>query len=170
MSTTAQIKAKGCQSTGITEELATKFHDQLGKTVMAVVELRSDSRTENTDGDQKVSIEILSIEPAVDPNGAGEAHLRNFARSLYYERQLLSADAQPTLESVDDIEPKVADVIAAQAGAVPHEYVREGKTGNCEVCGNDPFHHLHETSDPDEANEDTQGDDEPAQDLEPATS
>ena len=114
MSTTAQIKAKGCQSTGITEELATKFHDQLGKTVMAIVELRSDSRTEHTDGDQKVTLEILSVEPAVDEAGDAEAHLRDLQRAMFMNRRLTSEDDQPTLDSTDDLEPKVDDVIAAR--------------------------------------------------------
>lgn len=148
--TTAQIKAKGCSGTGITEELARRFHDQLGLKMMAIVEFRSTQTHEEVGGKQKVDLEVLSIEPAIDEAGAAEEHLRGLQRAIYMNRKLHSEDAQPTLDSTDDIEPKVSDVIAAQAGAVPHDFVREGKSGNCEVCGNDPFHQLHTT---DEANE-----------------
>ena len=108
--TTAQIAAKGCQSTGITEDLAIKLHDQLGKKVMAVVELVAEARSEKKDGKQKVVLSILSVEPATE--NIAEDHLRNFQRAMFMNRRLHSEEEQPTLDTGDDVEPTVADVIA----------------------------------------------------------
>jgi hypothetical protein len=101
--TTAAIAAKGCQSTGITEDLAVKLHDQLGKKIMAVVELEAAARTENTDGKQKVALRILSVEPAVDE--IGESHLRDFQRALFMNRRM--DEDQPTLDG-DEPSPPAA--------------------------------------------------------------
>jgi hypothetical protein len=109
--TTAAIAAKGCQSTGITEDLAVRLHDQLGKKIMAVVELEAAARTENTDGKQKVALRILSVEPAVDQ--IGEDHLRDFQRALFMNRR--TDEMQPTLDG-DEPEPTVKDVLAQSQG------------------------------------------------------
>ena len=63
MTTTAKIAAKGCSSTGITEELAETLHNNLGKKVLAVVELVSEARSEKRSGDESVS---LNYEPGPD--------------------------------------------------------------------------------------------------------
>ena len=109
--TTAKIAAKGTQNTGITEELARRCYDQLGRKVLAVVELVAETRSETKDGAQKVGLSILTIEPA--PNADTEEHLRNLARSFHYERRLTSEDQQLRIDTADDLEPKVADVLAA---------------------------------------------------------
>lgn len=111
--TTAQIAAKGCQSTGITEELAVKMHDQLGKKLMAIVELESVSRTENSEGKSTVQLRILSVEPATQQ--IADDHLRNFQRALYYERGV--ADGQPQLPG-DEPEPTVKEVAEARGEAL----------------------------------------------------
>lgn len=110
MDTTAQIAAKGCKSTGITEDLAKTLYNQLGKKITAVVELSSHTRTENEDGKEKVVLNILMIEPA--PTQETADHLRNLARAFDYERRL--ADGQLQLETTSDLEPKVADVLKAR--------------------------------------------------------
>lgn len=136
MTTTATIKAKGCSSTGITEELAKRCHDQLGRKVLAVVELQASSRTENRDGDEKVSLEILTIEPA--PDSTTESHLRELARSFYYERQLAEGQA-PTLEYGDSPEPDLEAVLAAGEKHRPHPYIAStlavDDNAVCDVCG-----------------------------------
>lgn len=169
--TTAKIRAKGCETTGLTEDLARKLWDAgAGKHFMAVVELRvEEPHGPNSEGKRRLDLVIDLLEPAVHP--IAEDHLRNFQRSLYYERKLLSEGDQPTLESVDDAEPSVEARVAEQASVVHHDFVREGKTGNCEVCGNDPFHYLHADDpdpDPDEASE-AAAEDAHEEDLEPAT-
>ncbi|MDN4173944.1 hypothetical protein QWY28_13365 [Nocardioides sp. SOB77] len=107
--TTAQIAAKGCNSTGITEDLAKRLHDNLGRKVVAVVELVSAGRAEKLDGSEKVSLSILTIEPA--PNSATEDHLRDLARAFHYERKL-AEDGPQLLEPGDGPEPTVKDVLA----------------------------------------------------------
>ena len=113
--TTAKIKAKGCQSTGITEEIAIKLHDQLDKKIIAVVELKSSSRTEKADGKQIVDLEILSVEPATEH--LAEDHLREFARALYYNRAV--DEQQPTLD--DGPEPTVKDVLGRGQSLLEHD-------------------------------------------------
>lgn len=115
--TTAQILAKGCQATGITEELARKYHDNLGIKVMAIVELQATSRTEDTDGKESVKLHLLSVEPATDP-GVSD-HLRNLQRAMYHGRKLHSEDDQPQIDGIDDIEPTVKDVLAQGQAMLP---------------------------------------------------
>jgi hypothetical protein len=116
-STTAQILAKGCQSTGITEELARKYHDNLGISVMAIVELRATSRTEEADGKESVKLNILSVEPANSQEVTD--HLRGLQRAMYHGRKLHDEDSQPQLDGVDDVEPTVAEVLAQGQGVLP---------------------------------------------------
>lgn len=134
MTTTAKIASKGCNGTGITEDLAQTLHNQLGRKVLAVVELVAETRSEKRNGDESVSLSILTVEPA--PNGITEDHLRELARSFHYERQL--ADGQLQIETGDDIEPKVADVLAAGDRFRPHPFLpadAANDNGICEVCG-----------------------------------
>lgn len=134
MSTTANIASKGTKSTGLTEQIAQTLHDTLGKTVVAIVEITSEARTEKKNGDEQVKLALGMIEIA--PNGMTEDHLRELARSFHYERQL--ADGQPTLDG-DDIEPKVNDVLAAGQQFRPHPYLASTLSTEdepvCDVCG-----------------------------------
>lgn len=176
MTTTAKIASKGTSNTGITEELAKRCHDQLGKKVLAVVELVSEDRGEKRNGDERVTFSILTIEPA--PNGMTENHLRELARSFYYERQLADGQA-PTLEFGDNPEPDLTAVLAAGAKHQPHPYIASMLSTDdnalCDVCGliegvpvhadrtglDDPFT-LHAVDDEPEDDEDEDDDqDEP---------
>jgi hypothetical protein len=134
MTTTAKIAAKGTQSTGITETIAKQLHDQLGKTIVAIVEITSEARTEQKSGDEQVKLSIGMIEVA--PDGLAADHVRELARSFHYERQL--TDGQPTLDG-DDIEPKVGDVLEQGARFRPHPYLASTLSTDddavCDVCG-----------------------------------
>lgn len=140
MTTTAKIAGKGTSNTGITEDLAKRCHDQLGRKILAVVELVAETRSENRKGDEQVSLSILTIEPA--PTSSTEEHLRNLARSFHYERQLAAGEA-PTLQYGDGhVEPNVADVLAAGARHEPHPYlssslaIDDSELGPvCDICG-----------------------------------
>lgn len=133
MTTTASIATKGTQSTGITEEIAKRLHDNLGKTILVIAEITSEARTENKAGDEKVKLSLGMIEVA--PDGLAADHVRELARSFHYERQL--ADGQPTLD--DDIEPKVSDVLEHGAQFRPHPYLASTLSTDdnpvCDVCG-----------------------------------
>lgn len=141
--TTANIAAKGCNSTGITENLAEKLHAQLGKKVMAVVELVAESRAENLKGKDKVTLSILTIEPA--PDHHTEEHLRELARAFYFERAL--DEAQPTLDGAGP-ERTVKDVMAAGAAHRPHPFLpvdAAQEDGICDVCGTVQSAGVHST-------------------------
>lgn len=112
---TAQIAGKGCNATGITEDLAKKLHDQLGRKVVAVVELVSEDRSEKRNGKEKVTLSILTIEPA--PNAATEDHLRELARAFHYERKL-SEDGPQLMEPGDGPAPSVSDVLQHGKGVL----------------------------------------------------
>ena len=134
MTTTAKIAARGTNGTGITEEMAARLHDNLGEKVLAVVELVVEASGEKRNGDESVALSILTVEPA--PDHMTVDHLRELARSFYYERQL--ATEGPTLDG-DDIEPKVADVLAAGQRHTPHPYLASTLSTDdnapCDVCG-----------------------------------
>lgn len=142
---TAKIAAKGCTNTGITEELATKLYDQLGRKTIAIIELVSEARTEKRDGKETVTLSVLTIEPA--PNQTTEDHLRELARAFHYERQLAEDDTQLRID--DNIEPTVSDVLQDGARHRPHPYLASTLSTDdhavCDVCGHTetaPLHHL----------------------------
>jgi hypothetical protein len=141
MTTTAKIAAKGTKGTGITEDLAATLHDNLGKTIVAVVEITAETRSENRKGDETVGLSIGTIEVA--PDGMAADHVRELARSFHYERRL--AEDGPTLPTPgDDIEPKVADVLAAGKALAPHTFEADPVEPNtCNVCGADDDAPLH---------------------------
>jgi hypothetical protein len=145
--TTTQIKAKGCQATGLTDDLASKLYNNLGQRIMAIVELEAHDRASDADGNQKVGLRITMLEPAVDEHGIGDAHLRELTRAMFMNRKLNSPDEQLTIDSSEDLSPKVADVIAASPGIVHHDFVRGGRLDDdtviCEVCGESGDYYLH---------------------------
>ena len=135
MSTTAQIAAKGTKGTGITDELAKTLHDNLGKTITIVAEIRSESRGENLKGDETVKLAIQTLE--VIPEDAGAAdHVREIAKTAHYNRMV--AQEGPDLE-LDGPAPKVADVLAAGQRFQPHPYLAStlstDDNATCDVCG-----------------------------------
>lgn len=109
--TTAQIRAKGLEATGITEELARKYFDNLGSHHMAIVELKVDSRTIDSDGHQKVHLVLTQVEPA--ESDTADRHLRDLTKALFMNRRLHDEDYQPTLDNTDANEPTVEQVTAA---------------------------------------------------------
>lgn len=132
MSTTAKIAGKGTKDTGLTEELAKRFHDQLGRKGIAIVEFCSETRTEKRNGDENVGLSILTFEPAT--SDLAEDHLRELARGFYYERGI--ADGQLALE--ESLEPKVSDILAAGKPFTPHPFLPVDASQEdpiCDVCG-----------------------------------
>lgn len=152
--TTAQIAAKGCKSTGITEDLALKFYDQLGRK-HAIVELSSHARSENEDGKQSVTLQILSVEP-VAPEA--EDHVRNLQRAMFMNRRLHSEDGQLTIDTRGDLEPTIEGVLAARAQYEPHTYV-DTADATCDICGDPAGASLHQVlTDDEEPQEEDQAD------------
>lgn len=106
----AKIRAKGLDSTGVTEEVARKMHANRGAYYMAIVELKVKRTDDDDDGQHGVDLILTQVEPATDTKL--DDHLRELCRALHAARKLHGEDEQPQLDGVDDIEPKVSDVIA----------------------------------------------------------
>jgi hypothetical protein len=98
--TTAKLAAKGLDSTGVTPELARRYHDNLGSVHMAIIEYQVTASTDTSDGDKAVQLNILTIEPAPDQDVT--EHLRGLQRAMYSQRTPAQLDGQSTL---DDVEP-----------------------------------------------------------------
>ena len=153
MTTTAKINAATGAGSGITEDLATTLHNQLGKTITAVVSLRSESRGEKLNGDETVNLAITDLVVIPDDLGAAE-HVREIAHVVKYNRKL--AENGPTLPlEGESPEPKVEDVLAAGARHRPHPYLAstlstdDSDTGPvCDVCGLLETAPIHSTQDP----------------------
>lgn len=137
MSTTANIAAKGTNGTGITEDLARTLHDQLGKTILAVVEIRSESRGENLKGDNTVKLAIQNIEVIPEDVGAAE-HIREIAKVVHTNRKRAQDGPQLNFEG-DGPEPTVAQVLAGGQQFRPHPYLASTLSTDdnaiCDVCG-----------------------------------
>lgn len=151
MSTTAKIAARGCKGTAIDDQLAEQLHDHLGRTILAIVEISSSSRTEDTDGNQKVTLKLGDIE--VVPDGMAADHIRELFRLFYYERQRETEG--PALDYDDGPAPKVADVLAAGERFRPHPYLASTLSTDdsdhgpvCDICGAIETAAAHTITDP----------------------
>lgn len=131
--TTAKIRSKGCEGTGITEEIATDLFQSVGTHMMAIVDLQVvDKSGPNIKGKRTVEIVIDGIEPATDDNLA--EHLRELTRTCYFNRQ---TDQPLTLD--DNIEPDLKTVLEAGRRLEPHPYLASTLSTEdepvCDVCG-----------------------------------
>jgi hypothetical protein len=143
--TTAKIRAKGLESTGITEEIANQMFGQVGRHFMAIVELEVvEPHGPNTEGKRRVDLVLTQVEPAMDK--VLDEHLRELTRTVYQNRVLQSEDAQLQIETAGDVEPSVEDIIAARQAAdaadQPHEFVDDG-TGDCDICDGPKGNPIH---------------------------
>ncbi|GAB2762878.1 hypothetical protein [Nocardioides pakistanensis] len=114
--TTAKIRAKGLNATGVTEEIATRLADAESGHLIAVVELKVEEVHKKVDGERRVDLIITTLEPATEK--IAEDHLREFQRALYYNRAV--DEAQPTLDS-DGPEPTVAEVLGRGTSLLEHD-------------------------------------------------
>lgn len=118
--TSAKILAKGCDKTGITEELAQQLFTGGRSTVLAIVELEAVKNHENRlNGKNAVDLSIMTIEPVIcDSNPTVEDRAQNdvrrVMRALYMNRKL--SDGELPLDGTD--EPNLADVLAATEALV----------------------------------------------------
>ncbi|MDP9820408.1 hypothetical protein [Nocardioides massiliensis] len=151
--TTAKIRAKGLNATGITDDMATRFADQESGHLIAVVELEVAAVSKNvTSGDRAVDLVITHIEPATTT--LAEDHLREFQRALFYNRKVDDNGDQLPLDGGD--EPTVEQVRGHGAALVEHD-----ESG--EVIG--LWDGRHPDADPDDVDEDQDEDQDP--DAEP---
>lgn len=129
--TTAKVRSKGLDSTGVTEEIANQMYAHKGKHYMAIVEVVVEERHEKAGGQKRVDLVIEQFEPAVDD--ALAEHLRELTRTVYQNRAI--ADGQATLD--DTLTPDLKDAIAAGGQHEPHPFLptdAADDTAGCEVC------------------------------------
>jgi hypothetical protein len=139
--TTAKIRAKGCENTGVTEDLAAELHTAVGRHIMAIVELHVvQKHGPDTEGKRGVELVLTQVEPATDDTV--DDHLRELTRTLHQNRKLKADDEQLQIQTGDDIAPRPADVIAAGQKHITHEFTL-GPDGLCDVCGLDQADRLH---------------------------
>lgn len=105
---TARIRAKGLDSTGVTEALAKQFYSSLGAHGLAIVEYRVEARRENADAGHSVDLILTQVEPSTV--AFLDDHLRELMRALYRNRAL--AEGQGILPGSDD-GPALQDVVRA---------------------------------------------------------
>lgn len=161
---TARIRAKGLDTTGVTEQLATEMYRNKGRHYMAIVEVKVDETHEKADGTRKVDLILTQVEPATAPDLA--EHLRELTRTLHFNRGI--EGGQPTLD--DDIAPKVSDILAAGAIHRPHPFLPDDVAKDqpiCDLCGGIEASAVHMTQDflPDGDDGEDDGEDEPASDT-----
>ena len=111
--TTAKIRAKGLDSTGVTTDLARKMWDSVGGHYVAIVDLQVKRRSENDDGDRTVELVVDQIEPVIDGglNGTLVDHVRTIQAALHRNRMLAENGPQLPIDG-DEPEPTVKDVLA----------------------------------------------------------
>lgn len=156
--TTAKIRAKGCEKTGLDEDLALKLHGKPGTYLMAIVELKVQMpHGPDAEGKRAVDLVITGLEPVTDADGLDE-HVRLLQRRLYHDRQLHSEerDGQLSISTQSDVEPSVEEVMQAGKRHEPHDYIQApGEADNqvCDVCGKPEFAQLHHAGDEPERDE-----------------
>lgn len=140
--TTAKIRAKGLESTGVTEEIASEMYAHKGRHYMAIVEFKVEERHEKADGAKKVDLVLTQVEPATDEDLA--EHLRELTRTLYY-----SLDGH-TGSTTEGQERTTSDVLASGQGHRPHPFLPVDAADEhpiCDVCGKAEAAAVHSTQD-----------------------
>lgn len=161
---TAKIRAKGLDSTGITEQIAAEMYRNKGRRYMGIVELVVDETHEKADGTRKVDLILSLVEPAIDDHMA--EYLRELTRVTYRNRQ--QADGQLAIDDSLRDEPTVAQVLEGGQRFRPHPFLPDDAakdTPICDVCGGIEASAVHSTQDvlpePDNEAEPVAEEDEP---------
>jgi hypothetical protein len=108
---TAAIRRKGLDNTGVTEDLAKAMFHSLGRSTLAIVELEHKRKIDDDDTGRQVELVLKMVEPSTDANL--DSHLRELTRTMHQNRVLNSRDHQLQIETTDDLEPTLEQVIAA---------------------------------------------------------
>lgn len=166
---TARLKAKGLDSTGVTEEIARDMANTLGRHTLLIVEVVHDEVTKHADGAQQVKLACTRVEPVP---AAQEDVVREFMRAIH--RTHPAEAGQAVLKGTVD-GPSVADAAVGLAAHVERDEdgepdgVWDGSTdGPLPDAPEDPLDAPEEREDgiPDDEQEDDgrpwPGDEEPA--------
>jgi hypothetical protein len=110
--TTAKIRGKGLEHTGVTEDHAAHMYNNIGGHYVGVVDLKVVRHSVDDQGNRSVELVIDTIEVA--PNDDTAEHIRRLTRAFHYERGLaVNGGDQLPIEGND--EPTVEQVRAAGA-------------------------------------------------------
>jgi cytoskeletal protein RodZ len=105
--TTAKIRGKGLEHTGVTEEHAAHMYNNIGGHYVGVVDLKVARHSVDDQGNRSVELVIDTIEVA--PNDDTAEHIRRLTRAFHYERGLavnggdqlpIPGSDEPTVEQV----------------------------------------------------------------------
>ena len=140
------------------------MYQTIERRTLAIVEVEHKRQINDADTGRSVELVITAFEPSQDQ--ALDDHLRQLMRTLHQNRVLNSDEQQLAIDTQDDLEPKVEDVIAAQRAhqaAQPHVFDPADGSDECTLCGEELEHELHVvTAAPEqEADEDGSADPEP---------
>ena len=119
----ATINAKGCDKTGITEDLAAQLFNGGRSTILVIAELSVvKDHTNHVTGAKGVQLMIDTIEPVVCATNSeveerADNDIRRVMRALYMNRATANGDAELPLGDQSD-EPVLADVLAAAEAVV----------------------------------------------------
>lgn len=163
--TTATIRSKGLDSTGVTEALARSYSNTLGSHHVAIVEYKVDAVITDADGHRKVQLALTQVEPVIDGNlnGTLVEHVRDIQRALWRNRA--QEEGQLPLEGGDEPEPTVEGVLASGRALIEHD-----EDGEPELWDGNTGQPDESDEQPDEASEDEVPDtDEPAAFHDPFT-
>lgn len=141
---TAKIRAKGLDTTGVTEQLASEMYRNRGRHYIAIVELKVDETHEKADGTRKVDLILTQVEPATTTDL--EEHLRELTRVGYLNRQ--KVDGQMAIDESLGQERTVADVLASGKSMRPHPFIAVDASQDnpiCDVCGGIEASAVHST-------------------------
>lgn len=109
----AKVRGKGLENTGVTEDLAKTMYGTLGRSTMAIVRLVHKRQINDDDTGRTVELVIDLLEPSTSTDL--DEHLRELTRTLHQNRALKADDQQLEINTLDDVEPTVEQVIAAGA-------------------------------------------------------
>lgn len=121
--TTARIRAKGLDTTGVSEAMATEmFAKGAGKYHMAIVEWRTEEpHGPTTEGKKRIDLVLTQVEPARDDRSANA--LREMARAL--ARQRRAEDGELPLDGTSETEKPLSDATAAVESLIERDETGE---------------------------------------------
>ncbi|GAW57621.1 hypothetical protein, partial [Nocardioides sp. PD653] len=107
----AKIRGKGLENTGVTEDLARTMYNTLERSTLAIVRLTHKRQINDADAGRTVELSIDMLEPST--SAELDDYLLNLCKTLHQNRTLKSEDAQLQIDTIDDLEPTVEQVIQA---------------------------------------------------------
>lgn len=140
-----QIRSKRLGGTGVTEEQIRALYTRKGKFFVGLIEIEVEETHEKKDGNRKVDLLLNQVWLVTGEDDAAaelEAHLRQLMRTLHQNKVLKSDQEALDIQVQGDLEPSVAEVIAAKIAhdsGEPHAFEpgEPDEDGGTCWCGED---------------------------------